>query len=121
MAAPECGGPYERRDDLLAAFGLWLRGKTPEKVGISGGMGDIRENAGLFDYPRWVWRSEIPKLFTEEFRILLMVWWRFHSGLGLPFSGGWAEQPATIVMFIDLFEGMYGAYQQEMQWQSRKS
>ena len=84
-------------------------------------MGDIRENAGLFHAPRWVWRSEIPALFTERFYRVLAVWWRFHIGLGLPFSGGWAEQPAYIADYLDILESMHQAYQQEKQWQSRKN
>ena len=121
MAAPAEPRPYERREELTAAFGLWLRGKTPDKVHVHPEIGDVRLNAGLFNAPHPVWASEVGELFTEDFWHLLAAWWRYHIGMGLPFSGGWAEQPAHIVSYIETYESFYQAYQQETQWQSQKS
>lgn len=85
-------------------------------------MGDIRENAGLFKQPYWVYRSEIPKLFTDEFDTVFLMWWRYNIGMGLPLSGSWAEQPAHLITYIDMFDSFYKAYQQEQQkWQSQRS
>jgi hypothetical protein len=121
VASPAKPRPYECREEITAAFGLWLRGKTPDKVRYRPEIGDVRINAGLFHHPHIVYVSEIPGLFTEDFYRVLAAWWRYHIGMGLPFSGGWAEQPAHVVAYIETFESYYQAYQQEQQWQSQKS
>lgn len=40
---------------------------------------------------------------TVEADRLMDMWAKFKTGYGLPFSGGWAEQPAIL---IDVFEAL---------------
>jgi hypothetical protein len=48
-------------------------------------------------------RRDIPGYLTERAVAAVRVWERFKQ-YGLPFAGGWAEQPAVYMDLIELFE-----------------
>ena len=50
--------------------------------------------------------NKIPELFTPYFWTCVGIWKRWKM-LGLPYAGGWAEQPAHLIHVIELFEGMH--------------
>ena len=47
-------------------------------------------------------RAEIPGLFTEEYYSVLRIYNRYKR-FGLPFDGGWAQQPEYILHIIESF------------------
>jgi hypothetical protein len=49
-------------------------------------------------------RADIPKYFTEGFWASYDLWQNCKR-FGLPFGGGWAEQPAWILRLIKAFDG----------------
>jgi len=50
-----------------------------------------------------VLKSEIPEYVDEQFWSCANVWSRYKQ-FGLPFTGGWAEQPAHIIDAIEAVE-----------------
>lgn len=48
-------------------------------------------------------RDKIPEYFTEDAIEAIDLWHRFKM-LGLPFSGGWAEQPSIFIAAIEACE-----------------
>ena len=82
---------------------------------VSPAIGDGRVQAGLNSRPHFIMRSAIPQYVTPTFWALFRVWHRYHIGLGLPYSGGWAEQPAHLVDVIELYESLYRQFQMERQ------
>ena len=67
-------------------------------------------------------RRQVPELFTEYFWTALMFYNRFKL-MGLPFSGGWGEQPAHLVDVIESFESASRAVEHGRieQWRSQKN
>jgi hypothetical protein len=59
-------------------------------------------------------RNTIPDYCTREFATALRLWsdWK---RFGLPYPGGWAEQPEPIMAVIRLFEAEY------TEWESKKN
>ena len=56
-----------------------------------------------------VFRSEIPEYVDDCFWACADIWGRYRQ-FGLPFAGGWAEQPAHIIDAIEAIEkGMNAA------------
>ena len=49
-------------------------------------------------------RGEIPSYFTQAAKGYFRIWVNWKLGLGLPFSGGWAEQPARVAEALELLE-----------------
>ena len=51
-------------------------------------------------------RRDIAAMFDEYTRAALDIWAGFHR-FGLPYSGGWAEQPAVLMDVISAIEEEY--------------
>jgi len=51
-------------------------------------------------------KSEIPSYFTVENIEMINLWKNYHL-MGLPFSGGWAEQPAIYMDVISVLENAW--------------
>ena len=73
-------------------------------------------------------RDEIPEYFNEYYTSALLIYNRFKR-FGLPFSGGWMEQPAYIMKVLELFEVISNSHEKYItdkqnkkmsQWQSRR-
>jgi hypothetical protein len=48
-------------------------------------------------------RRDIPKYLTPRLRSRVHIWENYRR-FGLPFAGGWAEQPAVVMDVIELLE-----------------
>lgn len=58
----------------------------------------IVEQRELYDY-----------YLDDEFHDGWNIWYRYHMGMGLPFTGGWAEQPAHLIDIVETFESAHRA------------
>ena len=47
-----------------------------------------------------------------NYLIVFNLWHKFHSGMGFPYAGGWAEQPWWMVEVITTLENAYNLEQQ---------
>ena len=47
-----------------------------------------------------------------NYLIAFNLWHKFHTGMGFPFAGGWAEQPWWMVEVISMFENAYNLERQ---------
>lgn len=56
-------------------------------------------------------RRQLKYFLDDWFYSAWAVWRKFHLGLGLPYAGGWAEQPKHIVDIIEAFEEAYRGLQ----------
>ena len=66
-------------------------------------------------------RKKTQEYFTEYYLSALMFHNRFKR-FGLPFTGGWAEQPGYLIEVIEIFEHVYMQYaENEREKQSRKA
>lgn len=54
-----------------------------------------------------LWRSEVGDYCDEYFWTGLDLWSKWRTFGGMPFGGGWAEQPAHIVDMISTIERAY--------------
>jgi len=54
-----------------------------------------------------VWKSQVGEYVDEHFWSVLDVWRRWKTLGMMPFSGGWAEQPAHLVEAIETAEMAY--------------
>lgn len=50
-------------------------------------------------------RDLVPRYFEGDAMALLRVWSNWKMGLGMPFSGGWAQQPARAMDGLELCIG----------------
>ena len=50
-----------------------------------------------------IWRADIPKYRTEEAMTAIQLWSNYKC-FGLPFAGGWAEQPAVVMDVLEVLE-----------------
>jgi hypothetical protein len=57
-------------------------------------------------------RSEVNEYLDDWFWSAFDVWYRWRMFNGLPFSGGWAEQPAHLVDIIETAEAAHKGAQQ---------
>jgi len=64
-----------------------------------------------------VWKSQVAEYVDEHFWSVVDVWNRWKTLGMMPFSGGWAEQPAHLVEAIETAEAAYV----EAERQQRKS
>jgi|6_EtaG_2_1085325.scaffolds.fasta_scaffold01437_3 hypothetical protein len=58
-------------------------------------------------------RNTIPDYYTQEFVKAYRVWARWNKHGVLPFSGGWMEQPAHVIDVLNMFDPIYGEWQDE--------
>ena len=54
--------------------------------------------------------KDLPKLFTPEY-FQALKFWKNYKKFGLPYSGGWAEQPYTIINLLKDFDEAYDEWQ----------
>jgi len=54
----------------------------------------------------------IPDYFTPDFANMVEIWVNVKRW-GMPFEGGWADQPAILMDVINLFEQAYNEYEEE--------
>jgi len=54
-------------------------------------------------------RSKIPDYFNEYYYSAVAIFNRFKR-FGLPFSGGWAEQPGYLIEIIEAFDATITAH-----------
>ncbi len=52
----------------------------------------------------FVKRYQVKYFLDDWFWSAYGLWQRFNLGFGLPYGGGWAEQPSHIVWIIEAFE-----------------
>lgn len=52
----------------------------------------------------------IPDMFTDEFVGLLNAWSKTRK-FGMPFAGGWAEQPCRLMDVLSEFERMFAEWE----------
>ena len=64
-------------------------------------------------------RRDIPGYFNDEFWECIKIW-KNCTTLGLPWSGGWATQPAHIARIIMVCDAEYNAVQRERMQRERK-
>jgi hypothetical protein len=66
-------------------------------------------------------RRRIPELFDDRFYSALVLFNRFRV-FGLPFAGGWAEQPAQVVDVLEALDGASRAVENERadKWRLQK-
>jgi hypothetical protein len=57
-------------------------------------------------------RREIDKYFNDVYLFGLELHNRFKR-FGLPYSGGWAEQPEYLIKIIEIFERVYMQYSEQ--------
>lgn len=57
-------------------------------------------------------RRQIPDYFTDEFTELLSAWSQTRK-FGMPFAGGWAEQPCRLMDVLKDFERMFAKWESE--------
>ena len=81
---------------------IWGQGKHNETVRKEIGDGRLHvEDGGKLVT---LWRSQIQDVCDEAYYAVLDLWWRWRTFGGLPFAGGWAEQPAHIMCAIETAE-----------------
>jgi hypothetical protein len=64
--------------------------------------------------------DEVQDYYTDFFASALEVWHTFHVGMGLPFLGGWAEQPWHLYQVIYLFESESKSIENKIAEDARK-
>jgi len=52
----------------------------------------------------FVKRHQVKYFLDEWFFSAYDLWRKFNMGLGLPYAGGWADNPAHVVAIIEAFE-----------------
>jgi hypothetical protein len=100
------------------AFAAWCEGNfDPETMKFLRAQPKTRKDvlAGTV-----VLRRDIPDLLTPEFAQALRVWTDYKR-FGLPYHGGWAEQPAPLITLIRLFEGEFQTWQESKKHDSRRT
>ena len=72
---------------------------------------NLEYNAGPINGPRIPVKAKdvIPMVTDRNYMTCFMIWSMFHKGLGLPFGGGWADQPTWMVKIISDFEDEFNA------------
>lgn len=69
----------------------------------------------------FVTRTEAQAFDTPVFREFLNVWIALKDGFGLPYAGGWAEQPWPVVWALTLFERLHSLEQAEQRSKPKPS
>lgn len=84
---------------------LWLDGKAHIRVRKE--IGDGRLKAIWQGKLITVWKSEVAEWCDDWFFSCLDLWYRWKMFGCLPFTGGWAEQPAHLVEIIETLQTAY--------------
>lgn len=99
-----------RLGKLKVAFQGWLEGYHLRDSELRKMPDDAKKAiAG-----RAVQLNRFHEYFTEEFSELLSAWMNTKRW-GMPFSGGWAEQPARVLDVFAAFEGLFS------EWESKEA
>ena len=53
-----------------------------------------------------MWKYDIPKYFDEHLNGAIRLWNNYRN-FGLPFTGGWAEQPSVYMDVLEVCESEY--------------
>lgn len=64
--------------------------------------------------------DEVQDYYTEFFVSAIEVWHAFHVGMGLPFEGGWADQPWHLHQITYLFEAESKAIENKLAEDARR-
>lgn len=78
---------------------LWAQGQAKQTVRPE--IGDGRVGVTVGGELVTMWRSEVADYLDAWFWSAFEVWWRWRVFGALPFAGGWAEQPAHLVVVIE--------------------
>lgn len=84
---------------------LWAKGQAVQVVRRE--IGDGRVGVLVHGKLKTLWRSEINAYLDDWFWSAFDVWYRWKTFGGLPFTGGWAEQPAHLLMVIEEAEAAF--------------
>ena len=84
---------------------LWAKGQSVQSVRRE--IGDGRLGVTIDGRLTTIKRSEVNEYLDDWFWSALDVWYRWRTFGGLPFSGGWAEQPAHLVYVIEIADAAY--------------
>lgn len=90
-------------------MGLWCSGQHRQTVRRE--IGDGKVGATVAGELVTIRRSEVNDYLDEWFWGAFDVWYRWRMFAAMPFSGGWAEQPAPIVEIIETAEAAYRSNQ----------
>lgn len=90
---------------------LWLDGKA--NIEVKPEIGDGRLKATYQGSLVTIWKSEVKDWCDEYFFSCLDLWWRWRTFESLPFSGGWAENPAFVVSVLETMEAAYKQHEAE--------
>ena len=60
-----------------------------------------------------VTRSDIPGLLEDKGFYIAMREWNNYHRFGLPFTGGWKEQPCQLIDVIELFDSLYEKHREK--------
>lgn len=88
---------------------LWAKGQAHQVVRPE--IGDGKIGAVVHGRLETMRRSEVNEYLDVWFWSVLDLWWRWRMFQALPFSGGWAEQPAHLIAAIEEAESAYKAVQ----------
>jgi hypothetical protein len=65
-------------------------------------------------------RADIPSYWTQYYYSALRIFYRYKR-FGLPFSGGWAQQPAYLIDMLELFDSIQDSHERhEMNKEKQK-
>lgn len=84
---------------------LWKQGNAG--IRIVNGIGDGRLKILYGGKLIKVMRSEVADYCDDVFWSVFDVWYKWRVFQGLPFAGGWAEQPAHLIEAIEAAEAGY--------------
>lgn len=93
------------------SLGLWAQGNTDPQIYKQ--LGDGRLNVTYQGRLVKVMRSEAREWADDWFFSCLDLWWRWRTFGGLPFAGGWADQPSHMVEIIETAEAAWKAIERK--------
>ena len=65
---------------------------------------DEEQNIGTLEYPLYIKKSELKKILEDSEMVWALNLWVRTKRWGLPYAGGWAEQPAWVMDILDAIE-----------------
>ena len=63
--------------------------------------------------------NDVPALFSPMFWECVGLWKRYKL-LGMPYDGGWAQNPAHLVRIIEIMENAYQTFQHQQMTESSR-